>query len=288
MVCKRTHARWLVSFIAALALLSSGCQRALFAYVNRGGPPPDATIVYAPDRHLALDIYRARGDVATAGAPTVVFFHGGSWNSGSREDYRFVGNRLADNGILTLIVDYRLYPTAGFPAFMDDAADAVAWARTHARAQGGDPARLYLAGHSAGAQIAALLGTDAGYLSRRGIALRQVRGVIGLSGPYDFTIGQYAPIFGPPSQWPKAQAVNYVDGDEPAFLLVQGQADTTVAPRNSIELAAKLRTAQVPVTLALVPKAGHLATVAALYAPERAPAVLPAILRFIAASAASR
>lgn len=274
--------RCLIAGLALLALLSSGCQRALFAFVNRGGQRPDATVVYAPGRKLALDVYRARGNLAAAGAPTVVFFHGGAWDSGRRGEYRFVGNRLADNGILTLVVDYRTYPAAGFPAFMDDAADAVAWARSHARELGGDPARLFLAGHSAGAQIAALLGTNAEYLARRGMTPTQLRGVIGLSGPYNFNVGtDYAPIFGPPSQWPKAQAVNYVDGDEPPFLLVQGQADTTVAPRNSIELAARLRAAQVPVTLDLVPGAGHLATIAALYAPKRAPAVLPAILDFI-------
>lgn len=286
MIRQERPTAWLVPWIALAALMTGGCQRVLFAFVNHGSDRPDATVEYAPDRRLALDVYRARGDVPASGAPTVVFFHGGSWNSGHREQYRFVGNRLADNGVLTLVADYRTYPTAGFPAFMDDAADAVAWAHAHAAGYGGDPSRLYVAGHSAGAQIAALLGTDASYLARRGIAPRQLRGVIGLSGPYDFTIGEYAPIFGPPSQWPKAQAVNSVNGDEPAFLLLQGQDDTTVAPRNSIELAAKLRAAHVPVTLQLVPGAGHLATVAALYDPKRAPMVLPAILHFIEASGA--
>ncbi len=271
--------------LALVALLSTGCERAFFTYVNRGVPPPDSSVVYAPDRALSLDIYRphgSSGSASTPSVPVVVFFYGGGWKMGNRHQYRFVGERLANNGILTIVADYRTYPAAGFPAFMDDAADAVAWAHAHAGAYGGDPRRLFIAGHSAGAQIAALLATDATYLAKRGIQPRQLAGVIGLSGPYDFNVGEtYAPIFGPPSQWPKAQAVNYVNGDEPPFLLIQGEADRTVAPRNSIELASRLRAVNVPVTLAMLPGAGHTTTLAGLYAPERAPEVLPAILGFV-------
>lgn len=268
--------------LALFALLGSGCERVYFGFVNRGVAQADATVVYAPDRGLGLDIFRPRA--TTAAAPTVVFFYGGAWKRGSREQYRFVGRRLADSGILAIVADYRTYPAAGFPAFMDDAADAVAWARQNARQYGGDPQRLFIAGHSAGAQIAGLLGTDARYLAARGIKPAQLAGVIGLSGPYDFVVGKaYAPIFGPPAQWPRAQVVNYVDGDEPPFLLIHGQADRTVAVRDSLELAARLRAAQVPVTLRLLPGAGHMAPMTGLYAPSRAPAVLPAILEFIRA-----
>jgi len=277
----------LAPVFALVTLLSSGCERVFFGFINRGVPQPDTSVVYAPDRGLSLDIYRPRGGGNARSAPTVVFFYGGAWKRGSREQYRFVGQRLAGNGILTIVADYRTYPAAGFPAFMDDAADAVAWARAHAGEYGGDPQRLFLAGHSAGAQIAALLGTDAHYLSQRGIQPAQLAGVIGLSGPYDFNVGtEYAPIFGAPSQWPKAQAVNYVDGEEPPFLLIQGEADHTVAVRNSTELADKLRAARVPVTLRLLPDAGHMTTLTGLYAPERAPEVLPAIVAFIDAPSA--
>lgn len=277
--------RLFAPLLALVALLSSGCERVFFTYVNRGVAPPDTSVVYAPDRALSLDIYRPRGvsrSTATAAVPVVVFFYGGGWKMGNRHQYRFVGERLANDGILTIVADYRTYPVAGFPAFMDDAADAVAWAHAHAGEYGGDPQRVFIAGHSAGAQIAALLATDATYLARRGIQSRQLAGVIGLSGPYNFNVGEtYAPVFGPPSQWPKAQAVNYVNGDEPPFLLIQGQDDRTVAPRNSIELAERLRAVHVPVTLALLPGAGHTTTLAGLYSPERAPEVLPAILAFV-------
>lgn len=265
---------------ASLALLSAGCERAVFGFVNRGVPPADTSVVYAPDRGLSLDVFRPQGGASNA--PTVVFFYGGAWKRGSREQYRFVGHRLAQDGILAIVADYRTYPKAGFPAFMDDAADAVGWARTHAREYGGDPARLYVMGHSAGAQIAGLIGTDAAYLRRVGMQPKQLAGVIGLSGPYDFVVGtEYAPIFGPPSQWPKAQAINYVDGDEPPFLLVHGDADRVVEVRDSVELDEKLKRTGGRSTLLLLPGAGHMAPVAGLYEVKRSPDVLPAILAFV-------
>lgn len=260
------------------------CESTVLRLANGGVRAPDTTVVYAADRALALDVYRARPATKDGGAPVVVFFYGGAWTHGRRGQYRFVGQRLAANGVVAIVPDYRTYPAARFPAFMEDAADAVAWARSHAREFGGNPDRIFVAGHSAGAQIAALLGTDAHYLLQRGLAPSRLAGVIGLSGPYDFDVGtQYAPIFGPPSQWPAAQAVNFVDGDEPPFLLIQGEADGTVAPRNSIELATKFRSWNIPVTLRLLPRAGHVSTLAGLYSVRSTPEVLPAMLRFIRA-----
>lgn len=271
----------LAPLIAASTLLATGCERALFAFVNRAAPPPDASIAYAPERGLSLDVFRARGTAAQP-APVVVFFYGGAWKRGERAQYRFVGQRLADDGVLAIVADYRTWPRAGFPAFMDDAADAVAWTRAHAAGYGGDPRRIFLMGHSAGAQIAALLGTDAHYLRARGIEAESLAGVIGLSGPYDFVIGEYAPIFGPPSQWPKAQPVNFVDGDEPPFLLVHGDRDRVVEFRDSPELAGLLRAAGGKARVVPIAGGGHSAPLAGLYDPRRSPAVLPAILGFIA------
>jgi acetyl esterase/lipase len=269
--------------LAMIALLASGCERVLFRYLNRGLAPPAESVVFDAGRGLALDVYRARG-AAPGKAPVVVFFYGGAWQRGERGQYRFVGERLAANGIVAIVADYRTWPRAGFPDFMDDAARAVAWARAHAAEQGGDPQRLFLAGHSAGAQIAALLGTDGRYLRAAGIDVRDIAGVIGLSGPYDFAIGGvYARIFGPPAQWPRAQAVNFVDGDEPPFLLVHGDHDRTVEWRNSVELADRLRARGEAVTLLVLPGGSHFATVSALYDPKRGPAVLPAILDFVRA-----
>src|SRR5690349_7192418 len=176
-----------VVVLSLFALLTSGCERVFFKYLNRGLAPPAESVVFDAGHGLSLDVYRAQG-VTVDRAPVVVFFYGGAWQRGERAQYRFVGSRLAQHGILAIVADYRTLPRAGFPDFMQDAARAVAWSRENAAAQGGDPSRLFLAGHSAGAQIAALLGTDRRYLASVGVDVHAIAGVIGFSGPYDFKI----------------------------------------------------------------------------------------------------
>ena len=267
--------------LALAALFTSGCERAIFGFANRGLPAPEATVAFAPELGLSLDIYRPPGSVARR-VPTVLFFYGGGWQRGQREQYRFVGRRLAQQGVLAIVADYRTFPRAGFPAFVDDAALAVAWTREHAARYGGDPKQLFIAGHSAGAQIAALLGTDPRYLARHAMRPDHLAGIIGLAGPYDFVInGQYAKVFGPPAQWPQAQAVNFVDGDEPPFLLIHGDGDRVVEVRDSVELDAKLRAAGGEARLVILPGGGHSAPLAGLYDPTRSPTVLPAIMAFV-------
>jgi acetyl esterase/lipase len=268
--------------------MAAGCSSLFYSYVNRGLPPPDATPVYAPELDLALDVYapEAPGDEA---APVVVFFYGGSWQGGARDRYRFVGRRLASNGILAMVADYRTYPRAAFPAFMDDSARAVAYARAEACRWGGDPGRLFVAGHSAGAQIAALLATDGRYLDQHGLRPGDLSGVIGLSGPYDFAVtGDLVNVFGPESQWPQARPVNFVDGDEPPFLLVHGTDDRVVRSAVSVDMASKLRDRGVPARLELIEDGGHATPLAGLYDLGRAPAVLPRILSFVAGSSSER
>lgn len=270
---------------AAIALISAGCERAVFAVANRGVQGPDASAVHSPATRLGLDIYRP---ASATPAPVVVFFYGGNWQRGAREQYRFVGRRLADNGMVAVVADYRTWPAAGFPAFVEDAASAVAWAHRNAAQHGGDARRIFVAGHSAGAQIAALVGADARYLAAHDLAPRDLAGVIGLAGPYDFVIsGQYAPIFGPRSQWPAAQAVNAVSGDEPPFLLIHGTGDTVVESRDSRQMHERLRAAGVRSELLMLDGAGHTAPLRGLYRPSQAPEVLPAVVRFVRGGSAA-
>ena len=203
-----------------------------------------------------------------------MFFYGGGWSSGSKAMYRFVGAGLAARGILVVIPDYRLYPEVRFPAFMDDAAAAVAWARANAAKYGGDPHRLFLMGHSAGGQIAALLALDPSYL-----------GSVGLAPPYDFLPldkTEATAIFGPEVEWPRAEPINHVSAQAPPMLLLAGRADRTIDPGSTPRFAARLRAAGAIVRDEVYPDSGHSTLIAAFAGPLAflAPA-REATLRFI-------
>lgn len=256
---------------------------------DSGGARVASGLSYGEGPRRRLDVYapRAPGE----GRPVVVFFYGGSWNSGTREGYGFVGRALAARGFVTIIPDYRLVPEVRYPGFVEDGAAAVRWASAHAREYGGDPRRIVLAGHSAGAYIAAMLAVDGRWL---GADRAAVRGFAGLAGPYDFAPFDVAASRDAFGSWPKAEETQPVTwagaGDPPALLLV-GEDDRTVRPRNSEALAAKLTAGGVPARIVRYPGLGHVGLLIALARPLRGRApVLDDLARFIAevASAPSR
>lgn len=224
---------------------------------------------YAAGPRRALDLYGPRRREG-APLPVVVFFYGGAWNSGSRAHYGFAARALAALGYLVVVPDYRLVPEIEYPAFIEDCAAAVTWVSEHIAAHGGDPGRLVLAGHSAGAYNAASLALDQRWLApavRRGI-----QGVIGLSGPYDFypfdgPISQR--VFGEADNPRQTQPINHVGPDAAPMLLITGGKDRLVLPRNSVNLSAALERTGVPQTLRLYPYLGHAGTLFCLSLPLR-------------------
>ena len=199
-------------------------------------------IAYGAGRRQTLDVY---APVGARAAPTVVFFYGGSWQSGSKADYAFVARALAKEGIVVIVPDYRVYPDAKFDGFMRDGAAAAGWAARHAGDYGGDPGRLVLMGHSAGAHIAALLTLDPRWLATVGLDPHtNVAGMVGLAGPYDFLPlkdSVLKTIFGPPARLSDTQPINFVGGSNPPMFLATDADDTTVEPRNTYALAEKIR-----------------------------------------------
>ncbi|SDB67244.1 alpha/beta hydrolase [Belnapia rosea] len=252
------------SLLLALALCLGGCSGT--GLLNRLAPAEGVTVArgipYAG--RLGLDLYEPAPPVdglPRDGVPVLVFLHGGGWESGMPSDYRFLGTVLAREGVRVVIPAYRLWPEAGYPAFLRDAAQAVRWARE--RWPG---ARLFLMGHSAGAYMAAMLALDGRWLGAAGLRPgRDLAGVIGLSGPYDF-LPLRSPvlraIFGPEPGWPDTQPIHHVAPGAPPMLLATGLADTTVAPANTARLAA-LRAAGDRVTLRYYPQIGHAMTIGA-------------------------
>lgn len=286
---RRAARRTLFSTLLLLAGagLLSGCQAVLFRSLNVSAGKADVVakrnVVYDQPHQLALDVYRPRD---ARGAPVVVFFYGGSWKSGKRQWYRWAGEALARRGVVVVIPDYRLWPKVRLDGFMQDAARAVAWTHANVGSYGGDPDSMFLMGHSAGAHIAALLATDAHWLAAVGMQPRQLDGIIGLAGPYDFLPlkdPDFIDMFGSThAAQLRSQPVHFVDGDEPPMLLLQGTTDHTVWPRNAESLARSLRSQGEAVEVKMYPDIGHLAILLAMSRPLRAKApVLDDSIQFI-------
>ncbi|QFR34859.1 alpha/beta hydrolase [Ancylobacter sp. TS-1] len=262
----------------ALTLLAGGTATAWVAPVaalntlsRLEGVVVTTDLAYADGPRHGVDVYAPRG--SGGGRPVVVFFYGGGWEEGERADYRFVGAALASRGIVALIPDYRVYPQVRFPDFLRDAARAVRWAREHAARFGGDPTRLVLAGHSAGAHIAAMLAFDPKWLAGERIdARRDIAGVAGLAGPYDF-LPLRSPtlkdIFGTEAQQALSQPINFVTGREPPAFLATGARDTAVDPGNTGRMAARIRAQGGEVTTRIYERADHRTVLGAFARPLR-------------------
>ena len=226
---------------------------------------PGRDIAYGPLPRQKLDVYTPRRG-ATA-APVLVFFYGGSWNSGRRQDYAFAGRALAARGFVTVVPDYRLYPEVRYPEFLRDGAAAIRWARDHAAEYGGDPKRIVLAGHSAGAYNAVMLSLDGEFLSEAGVDPANIKAVAGLSGPYYFLpLDDPSTIaaFGEYPDLPGTQPAKYVSAASPAAFFGHGGADTLVKPSNSEGLGRKLGRAGVAQEVKIYPGLSHADVVLAL------------------------
>ena len=224
---------------------------------------------FAAGERGRLDLYAPRRKAGEAKLPVIVFFYGGSWSSGVKEGYGFVGRALAAEGFLVAVPDYRLVPEVRFPGFIEDGAAAVKWVRANAARFGGDPDRLVLAGHSAGAYNAAMLALDPQWLGSDRAA---VKGFAGLAGPYDFlplsgAVSQAA--FGQASDPKATQPINFAGAGDPPALLLVASKDRLVFPRNSIRLAAALRQAGVPAQLKTYDSVGHIGILTAVAKPFR-------------------
>ena len=202
---------------------------------------------FGPHRRNRLDAYapeRFEGRL-----PILMFIYGGGWDSGRRDEYAFVGRAFARAGFITAIADYRIVPEVRYPAFVEDCGRALSEALHVLPAFGGDPERVFLMGHSAGAYNAMMLALDAPRFGGPDLGAK-LRGVVGLSGPYNFypfDVSQAIAAFEGTPEPEASQPVNIVHDRVPDALLIHGRADTTCGLYNSENLAAKLRGAGVPV-----------------------------------------
>ena len=216
-----------------------------------------STLRYGDEPRQQLDVYQP---AVTNKGIVVVFFYGGGWRIGERDEYRFVAQTLTRYGATVVIPDYRIYPGGVFPDFMHDAAAAVAWTQRNISQYGGDPKKIYLVGHSAGAHIATLLALDTRYLTGQGLRTDVLAGVVGLATPADFATNleaKYRPAFVNQTELERAQPIRYARGDAPPMLLQHGANDSVVRPRNSLALAEQITALGGQAQAQIYPDKGH-------------------------------
>lgn len=219
----------MLSFIAALGT-------SIRARATRG-------LAYGPQSRHLLDVYIPVG--ADGEAPAVVFIHSGWPRAPSRRCFERVGHMLASRGLVTLIPDFQVYPDGRYPGFIEDVAQAAAWAKANARRFGGDPSRLFLAGHAGGAYIGAMLALEARWLEGAGLRRDDIRGMVGVSGLYDVAPAEdrrIAESFGGEDASPSLQPATHATADAPPMLLIAGGRDHRDPDLNTGALARALRT----------------------------------------------
>ena len=219
-----------------------------------------------PDVASALDVYWSEEH---ADAPVLIFVHGGSWSLLSKESFTCLAALLVPRGYTVVLPGYTLYPKATYEQMANEVAAAVTWTLEHAGDYQGDPSRVYLSGHSAGAHLAALVATDPRWLEAYGHTSAELAGVIGISGVYDLALmaeytrsqtGSDELLVGVASGWRNyaaASPVSYARADLPPMLLIHGSEDTTVPPAISRVFGEALQAAGAPSELVIYPGAEH-------------------------------
>lgn len=218
------------------------------------------SVAYGTDPTQKLNVWAPKDRKPGETLPVLIFYYGGGWVSGSRGEYGFAGRAYAAKGFVVVVPDYRLVPNVRFPVFVQDSALAVKWARDHVAEFGGDPKRITLGGHSAGAYNAGMLALDGHWLRDIGVDPKIVRAAALLAGPYDFYPFIKRRSIDAMSRWPhpqETQPINFAAKDSPPLWLGHGTADDEVRPYNSERLAAKLHGLGAPVTLKLYPGKSH-------------------------------
>ncbi|ERL55527.1 alpha/beta hydrolase [Psychrobacter aquaticus] len=270
--------------IGGIALATQQAQAlSALAIVNgitaNGGVGVSKDILYGDEPSQDLDIYYPKPlaqamktqSVIETTYPMVVFVHGGSWESGNKEEYAFVGQSLAQAGYITAVINYRKAPEHVYPDYVKDAAQAIAWSYDNAKNFHADPERLAVIGHSAGAFNAVAAVANEDFLAPYGVKPKDLAAVIGIAGPYSYDFRKFssATAFGAGATPDDVMPDRQIKGAQPPYLLLTAEKDKVVHATNSIKMTNALQKAGVIVETGEIRGASHATSIGAMAPPLR-------------------
>jgi acetyl esterase/lipase len=230
-----------------MASMTAACSP--LAVLNAVGPRDPGVrrvardLRYGNHARQRFDLYAPAGARAGSPAPVLVFFYGGGWDSGSKDVYGWAAQALAARGFVVAVPDYRLVPEVVFPTFLEDAAAATARVAEVAAGHGGDPSRMGVVGHSAGAHLAMMITLDQRYMQAAGHP-GLIRAAAGLAGPYEFLpfdVAASVNAFGAAPEPLETQPLHFARAEAPPLWLGHGTADVVVHAEDTVLLDARMR-----------------------------------------------
>ncbi len=270
--------------VGGIALATQQAQAlSALAIVNgltaSGGVTVSKDILYGDEPTQDLDIYYPKRlaqamkaqQTITDSYPMVVFVHGGSWESGNKEEYAFVGQSLAQAGYVTAVINYRKAPEHVYPDYVEDTAQAIAWSYKNAPSLHVDPSRLAVVGHSAGAfnVVAAVSNQD--FLAPYGISPDAIKAVVGIAGPYSYDFRKYggSNAFAADATPDEVMPDRQLKGSQPPYLLLTAENDKTVYDTNTVKMTQALKGFGARVENGEIKGASHATSIGAMAPPLR-------------------
>ena len=235
-------------------------------------PLQDLDIYYPKPLAKAMQSKKATADNAINDSyPMVVFVHGGSWESGNKDEYAFVGQSLAQAGYVTAVINYRKAPEHVYPDYVQDAAQAIAWSYKNAESLHADPKRLAVIGHSAGAFNAVAAVANEDFLAPYGVKPNDISAVIGIAGPYSYDFRKFssASAFGANATPDNIMPDRNIKGAQPPYLLLTAEKDKVVHISNTVKMTQALKAAGVKVETGEIAGASHATSIGAMAPPLR-------------------
>ncbi|MHA3775410.1 alpha/beta hydrolase [Verrucomicrobiota bacterium sgz303538] len=225
------------------------------------------------------------------GFASLVWFHGGGITTGNKDDKTTVeiARTLARAGVAVATVNYRLSPKVNFPAYVEDAAAAFAWIHGHITEHGGDPQKVFMGGHSAGAYLTSMVGMDTRYLEKLGLNQSSIAGLIPVSGQMmtHFTVRKERGISENTIVADEAAPIHFTRKDTPPFLILLGDHDWLARlEENQYFVAIQKAVGNTQLTLQVIPNRNHGSIAGEIPSPGDPAA--KAILAFIDRTSAER